>query len=232
MCIFERRFVYLMKIILKLILFIIANTSMMTNPIELIHDDMIKEDTKNNTVVSFLDQLGEKEIQVQNVQLVRYKLPADLYPGIDHSSFQPYMDYRAVKNKKCNSYKLLNGNTAYCDKNGFRRIKVTEDDFSLDMDDYVVALGNYYKEKGSVGDRFVVVTTTGMYTMRVGDEKADRHTEKNNMFTRHGGKAAVIEWIVDTKKIDKEIKRRGTVTVCDIEALQGKLIHIYKIIES
>ena len=217
---------------IKLTLILIMNFPMLAKPIELLNDEIVKEELKYDQMETLLAHIGDKKIQVANVELVKYKLPADLYPGIDHSSFQPYMDYRAVKNKKCNSYKLLNGNKAYCDENGFRRIKVTDDDFHLDMDDYAVALGNYYKEKGSVGDRFVVVTSTGMYTMRVGDEKADHHTEKNNMFTIHGGKAAVIEWIVDTKKIDKEIRRRGTVTVCDIEALQGKLIHIYKIIES
>ena len=217
-------------LILKSMMLLIATLPTLANPIQLIHDEVIKEQLKADQMEKLVSQLGKNKIILSNIELVKYKLPADIYPGIDHSSFQPYMDYRAVKNKKCKSYQLLNGSKAFSDSDGFRRIKVDENEFSLEEDDYVVAVGNYYKEKGSVGDRFLVVTATGMYTVAVGDEKADRHTEKNNMFTVHGGKAAVLEWIVDTKKIDKNIKRRGTVTVSSIEAFQGELIHIYKII--
>lgn len=177
---------------------------------------------------------GDNKIVFQRVMLVRYKLPSEVHKGIDHSSFQPYMCYSAVKNKKTKAWKILNDQNAYTDENGFRRAKIEDDHLSLGEDDYIIALGNYYKKKHSTGDRYLVITTTGMYTAVVGDEKSDNHTDALNMFTYHGnGKyAGVIEWIVDTVggKLSKSIRRAGSVTAGDIEELKGKILHIYKIL--
>lgn len=180
------------------------------------------------------ESVGDKTILMEGVALIRYNLPEDIHPHMDHSKFQPYMDYRAVTNKRSGAYKIINHKNAYCDKNGFRRIKLHPDEFSIDeKDDYLIALGNYYKEKGKVGDRFLVITSTGMYTARVGDEKANRHTDPLNMFTVHGKDrkyAGVIEWIIDSKRICSDVKKMGSISASNIPALQGNILHIYKII--
>lgn len=185
--------------------------------------------TKRSKIDNIIDLMGTGIMIIDDVRLQRFKLPKEIYPDLDHSSFQPYMDYRAVTNKKSGAYKLINHEDTYLDEYGFKRKKINQNQFSVYDDDYIVALGNYYKTKGVVGDRFLVITSTGMYTIVVGDEKSNTHTNETNMFTMHGKRAGVIEWIVDTKKICKNIKRHGTVTAGEIIPLQGELLHIYKI---
>ena len=100
------------------------------------------------------------------------------------------------------------------------------------QDDYIIALGTFYKKKGLTGNRYLIVTTTGKYTATTGDEKSDMHTDKKHMFSKHGGKAGLIEWIVDLRsgKFPSIIKRYGSVTKGPIMAMQGKILHIYEIL--
>lgn len=194
---------------------------------------IVSEVSSSDTDI-LIESIGENVILLEGTALIKYKLPEDFHPHMNHSRFQPYMDYRAVKNKKSGAYKILNHQNAYSDDEGFRRLRVDENDFSIsEEDDYLIALGNYYKKKGSVGDRFLIITTTGMYTAVVGDEKSNSHTDKRNMFTVHGKNrqyAGAIEWIVDSKKICKNIKRAGSITASNNPLFQGDILHIYKII--
>jgi hypothetical protein len=180
------------------------------------------------------NELGRDVIELDghNIKLVKYKLPRDFNPKIDDSSFQPFMRYEKVTNKSASAYKIIHSENAYTDNYGFRRYKVNSDKhLTVDgKDDYIVALGNYYKKKGEVGVRYFVVTSTGSYTMIVGDEKSNAHTDQRNQYTTHGrGKAGVIEWVVSSN-IHPDIKRHGTVTRGPIVPLQGKIKYIYKIV--
>jgi hypothetical protein len=176
--------------------------------------------------------LGKDVIKLDeyNIQLVKYKLPRDFNPKIDDSSFQPIMRYDMVTNKRAPAYKIVHSENAYTDENGFRRYRInSEKNLTIDgKDDYIVALGNFYKKKGEVGIRYLVVTTTGSYTMIVGDEKANQHTDQRNQYTTHSrGRAGVIEWVV-SKNIHPSIRRHGTVTKGPVVPLQGKIKYIYK----
>jgi hypothetical protein len=62
-----------------------------------------------------------------------------------------------------------------------------------------------------------------------GDEKADQDTDSMNMFTMHGGSAAIIEWIVDEDRLESEVKKSGSVTNSSLEILHGTITSIYKI---
>lgn len=176
-------------------------------------------------------QLGNSVINIKDYELYKQNLPNLYYPGLDYSSFQPFMDYKLIKNKSSQSYKISYANEAYTDENGFRRYKTDEDDFTIDgNDDYIVALGTFYKEKGTAGGRYLIVTSTGMYTVIAGDEKSDDDTDAMNMFTIHSdGKAGLIEWVVDADKLNREIKNKGTVTAGPVKEMQGKIEGIYKI---
>ncbi len=207
------------------------------NPLSLNRvNKIISHDPHQLALDTISQSLGAKEISLIDCRLIKYALPGELHKGLDHSSFQPYMCYTKVRNKSTSSWKLLNSKKAYSDDEGFRRVKVDNSKFSLKgKDDYVVAMGNYYKRKGSIGDRFLIITTVGMVTIVVGAEKSDNHTDSKNMFTSHGKNkqyAGVLEWILDMKsgKVDRSIKKSGSVTTGPVEELHGKLLYIYKII--
>jgi hypothetical protein len=174
--------------------------------------------------------IGNSTIIINNQSLTRYALPDAYYDNIDYSSFQPFMCYTLVTNKNSQAWKILNDKNAYTDENGFRRHRVNENQVSVDgEDDYVIALGTYYKEKGTAGSRFLIVTSTGKYTAITGDEKSDAHTDRMGMFSRHGGKAGLIEWIVEQDELPSSILRSGTVTTGPVKELRGKILYIYKI---
>lgn len=190
---------------------------------EAIEDIVIEEEIDIQKLLE--DQIGNSIINLDNTYtLNRYDLPDVYYPGIDFSSFQPYMSYDCITNKSSGAYKICNSDEAYSDEYGFRRYRTNDDEFTIDgQDDYIVALGTFYKPKGEVGSRYLITTTTGMYTVRTGDEKSDLHTDEMHMFSRHGNYAGLIEWIVDDNNLIKSIKRSGTVTQGPVIPLQGKL---------
>lgn len=175
--------------------------------------------------------LGDDIISIDGSTLTRYDLPNVYYPNIDHSSFQAWMPYKSVNDVTSESYKVVHSENTYVDEVGLLRYKTTADQFTIDgADDYVVALGTYYKEKGTCGSRYLVVTENGMYTAIAGDEKDDRHTDKYNMFAYHnGGVAGVIEWIVDPNKLDPDIKTIGSVTAGPVDVINGEILYIYMI---
>ena len=179
---------------------------------------------------SLESQLGNDIININGTKLINYDLPNEYYGDIDFSSFQPYMSYRKITDITAPAYAVVNDEDAYTDDLGLRRMETTDNQFTINgEDDYIVAMGTFYKDKGIVGNRYLIVTTTGMYTATTGDEKADEHTDKMNMFTRHGDSVAIIEWIVDTKNLDPTIKSRGTVTANGPEAVQGEILYVYGI---
>lgn len=222
---------------------IISSSAFSAVDVDDISNDIIEVATATEHAVEVIERqqtpkeilnsnLGNGTINLGNSVLTRYDLPDVYYPGIDYSSFQPYMDYRCVTNKKSPAYGVVHSELSYTDENGMRRYKVNDNQFSIDgEDDYVIALGTFYKEKGTAGSRYLIVTTTGMYTAITGDEKADKHTDSKNMFSLHknGSCAGIIEWIVDQKNLERSMRRAGTVTAGPIEELQGDIIHIYKI---
>lgn len=174
-------------------------------------------------------------VEENEPEFIKYDLPSVYYGDIDFSTFQPYMDYKMVTDTSSNSYQVLNNEKLYIDDNGLCRYSVDDDQFSIDgKDDYVIALGTYYKEKGKTGQRYLIHTTEGYYTAIAGDEKDDEHTDKYRMFVRHGENgqyAGMIEFLVDTDYLDPDIRTMGTVTACDDPVLQGEILGISQIVE-
>jgi hypothetical protein len=175
--------------------------------------------------------LGNDTIEVEGSVLERYDLPSLYYPSLDYSSFQPYMDYRTITSTGSASYSISHSVNAYTDEVGLRRYEISEGQINIDgKDDYIIALGTFYKERGTAGSRYLIVTSTGMYTAIAGDEKSDVNTDIMNMCSSHGnGKAGLIEWIVDANRLDKNITLHGTITAGPVEELTGEILYIYKI---
>lgn len=177
-------------------------------------------------------QIGNVTINIGDNTLIRHDLPSKYYPNLDFSSFQPYMCYTKITNTSAPAYHIVNSDLCYTDEFGIRRYKTNDSQFTVNgEDDYVIALGTFYKEKGLVGNRYLIVTSTGMYTAITGDEKSDAHTDSRHMFTMHDGntKAGIIEWIVDQPNLNQTIKMAGTVTVGGPEVLRGEILYIYEI---
>lgn len=180
-----------------------------------------------------MNSLGSSTITLDNNILVNYDLPSSKYVNMDFSSFQPFMDYKKVTNESTPAYAVCHSENAYTDENGLRRMRLSKDDFRIDgQDDYIVALGTFYKTKGTAGQRYLVVTSTGMFTITAGDEKSDNDTDQYNMVTTHAISSSMIEWIVDTKVLNKDVLRTGDVTEAPVKAIQGEIQYIYEITNS
>lgn len=195
----------------------------------------ITEENKEE-VVEVVDRtidefIGEKDFEFNGNMFHGYDMPNIYYPGIDYS-FEPYMDYKCITNKSSPAYAVSHSENAYTDEYGLRRYVTSDDKFKINgQDDYIIALGTYYKPKGECGSRYLIVTTTGMFTIITGDEKADRDTDDRNMFSVHkdGSCACIVEWIVDTSCLETTMRRAGTITAGPVEALKGEITHIYRI---
>lgn len=124
------------------------------------------------------------------------------------TSFKTYMDYRKITDKTSAQYMLQM--EAYTDDIGLRKYE----------DHYIVAMGTYYSN--NVGDTFkITLDNDKSFDVIIGDIKADCHTDDKNMYSpvydNNGNfiSANVIEFIVDTKKLNKSVKKLGTVSAYD-----------------
>jgi hypothetical protein len=191
--------------------------------------------------------IGNNIIQTKFGVLTKCGLPNDYGNNIDYSTFKPYESYTAITNTNSNAYKVSHSGFAYSDSNGFRRYfthgsseftvgtNVNNDGHLYGADDYIVALGTFYigNECNSNGQRFLVVGENGMFTVRIGDAKADRDTDIRHMYSIHGlygsSYAGLIEFIVDTQNLEPSVKTDGTVNSSSVKALSGKIKAIYRI---
>jgi hypothetical protein len=137
-----------------------------------------------------------------------------------NSDFKAYMSYEKITDKT--SPQWYYRNNAWTDSNGLRRVD----------DDYLVAMGTYYSD--SVGERFRITLDSGdVFTVRIGDIKNPLHTDIYNMYTPvkdNSGKfysANVLEFIVDTDKLDTKAAKLGTVSC--IAGLGGNIAKVEKL---
>lgn len=137
-------------------------------------------------------------------------------PNYD-TSFKTYMDYRCITDKTSAQYMLQM--EAYTDDIGLRKYE----------DHYIVAMGTYYSD--NVGDTFkITLDNDTSFNVIIGDIKADCHTDSKNMYSpvydENGNfvSANVIEFIVDTKKLDRSVKKLGTIETYD--DFKGNIVKI------
>ena len=128
-------------------------------------------------------------------------LTAFTVPDMD-TDFKSYMDYRAITNTHSAQYRLQQH--AETDENGLRTYNGR----------YMVAVGTYY---GEVGDNLTVTLDTGeSFDCVIGDIKADSTTDETHRYhPMAGGKGNVIEFIVDTKSLPRDVRWMGTVSALD-----------------
>ena len=127
--------------------------------------------------------------------------------------FKSYMDYRCITNRSSRQYKLQR--KAVTNKsNGLRMIKGL----------YCLALGSYYTRK--IGAKVDLVMGSGKVVKCItADMKSDRDTVNNHRQHRDG---SVAEFVVDTRKLSKKVRRMGDVSYTSPFKGRIKKIRIYK----
>lgn len=141
-------------------------------------------------------------------------------PNID-SSFKTYMDYRAITNKNSDQYKFISA-WGWIDSNGFMRAN-GERDLGINDDYYLIALGSYYGT--TIGTKYKITTDIGnVFYGVLADCKDDRHTNNTHQYSYNND---VVEFIVDTKKLNKQVKVMGSSNV--YMPLNGKIASIERI---
>lgn len=126
--------------------------------------------------------------------------------------FKTYMDYRKIKDKSSKQWALQQ--LAETDENGFRVFNGK----------YLVAVGTYYSK--DVGKEMRITLEDGKkINVMIGDIKQDIHTDKNNQYIPINGN--IIEFIVDTNKLDPKTKKLGDISNLGFE---GKIVRIEEVI--
>lgn len=172
-------------------------------------------------VVTIVNAPAPKE-QAENVsggaavnvaECVKDDEPETMAVPYGDTSFKSYMDYRAITNKE--SPQWLLEKKCKTDGKGLRRYG----------DDYVIAVGSFYSKH--IGERLRITLDTGeSFTAVVGDFKADCHTDGTNRYTMAGESKNVIEFIVDTKCLDRKAKLMGDISY--ITGMSGNIRSIEK----
>lgn len=130
------------------------------------------------------------------------------------TTFKSYMSYKAITNTRSAQYKLQQ--KCWTDDEGLRRLD----------DDYVIALGTYYADY--IGERFKITLDTGeSFTGVVGDFKANKHTDSKHQYYDCGnGKKNVVEFVVDTRELNRKARRMGDISY--IQGFKGNIKSIEK----
>lgn len=126
------------------------------------------------------------------------------------TGFKSYMDYRCITDVDSIQYEMQQ--TALTDENGFRRYGGM----------YMVAVGSYWGECGDVIE--IRLDSGESFTAVIGDVKSDSETDETNSYAEIGGRADVVEFIVDTDGLDDTVKLMGDCSYTD--GLEGEIIEI------
>lgn len=131
-----------------------------------------------------------------------------------NNSFKSYMGYKTITSKNSNQYKLQQ-NAYTDDKTGIRMVD----------NKYCIAVGSYYTT--DIGTHIdLIMENESVVECILADVKADIHTDITN---RQNPNGSIVEFIVDTKNMDKMSKKMGDMSYAD-ERLEGeiKYIRVYK----
>lgn len=176
----------------KIIILKLQNVALNEIIDEYISETTITKEEFNQT------ETGNQVTTPKNIWEVGESVPLPSLP----TNIKSYTDYRFY-NIDGTPHKRLQ-QAAWTDEHGCRRYN----------DDYIVALGSFYST--DIGDRFEVTLDTGrVFTIILGDGKADCDTDVTNMYApciNYDGEmcANVIEFIIDKYVVDSEMYSYGS----------------------
>ncbi len=148
--------------------------------------------------------VAESKVEPKPKLTVKY-VPLGV-PNIN-SSFKAYMDFRCVTNKNSPQYKFIK-QWGWLDYDGFMRCDA-EKDLGITDNYYLVALGSYYGT--SIGTKYRITLDTGRaFYVVLADCKSNIHTNSTNQF---GSNNNIIEFLVDTKRLNSDVKYHGSANV-------------------
>lgn len=117
------------------------------------------------------------------------------------SGFKSFMDYRTITSTSSKQY-ILQSSHAETGKHGIRMVNGR----------YCLAIGSHFTS--DIGQYFDLILANGTIIQCVlADQKADIHTDSNNIITRHNGCAT--EFVVDTNYLDPTVRQRGNVSYAE-----------------
>lgn len=140
---------------------------------------------------------------IQEPELVPIEINAPSYTEYDvpaNSGFKTWMSYKTITSKSSPQY-ILQHTRAYTGDYGIRQVDGR----------YCVALGSYFTTE--IGTIFDLVLENGtIIPCILADQKADIHTDVNNIMTL--GSGCVSEFVVDRPALNKMAKRMGDISYC------------------
>lgn len=142
-------------------------------------------------------------------------------PNID-SSFKTWMSYKAVTNTSSPQYKFIH-TWGWSDSEGFMRCN-GEADLGITSNYYLVAMGSYYGTK--IGTKYRITLDTGkVFYAALADRKANKDTNSTHQYCP--GNKDIVEFLVDTSKLNKNVKKMGSANV--YMPLNGSVVKIERI---
>lgn len=151
--------------------------------------------------------------QTEQLTALDYTVTYDL-PN-ERNDFFTYMDYRTITDKTTDQYAMQQ--KAWTNSQGIRCVE----------NDVCISLGSYFGTK--IGTRYEITLDTGYtFTAVLADCKADEHTDVTNCYKQvSDNKVNIIEFIVDTDRIDTNVKTSGNIG--NYYNYNGQIISIQKI---
>lgn len=141
-------------------------------------------------------------------------------PDID-SSFKTYMDYRTITNTGSPQYRFIH-EWGWSDWNGFMRAN-GESDLGITDNYYMIALGSFYGTE--IGTKYRITTDTGnVFYGVLCDQKDNCDTDATHRYSYNND---VIEFIVDTSRLNPDVRFMGSANV--YMPLNGKITNIERI---
>lgn len=188
----------IIMIFLVVVLFIIIQT--------------IGETDDNKTTININNQT------IENTPKLTIKYTPLGVPNINNS-FKTWMSYKAVTNKNSPQYKFIH-TYGWSDSEGFMRCS-GERDLGVEQDYYLIAIGSYYGT--DIGAKYRITLDTGrVFYGALADSKNNKHTNSTNQYIPKNGN--MVEFLVDTSKLNKEVKKMGSANV--YMPLNGQIVKI------
>lgn len=136
----------------------------------------------------------ENQLRYVRRSCLTTKKPKYVIKSVPGNSFKSYESYRKLHYKQGRLQRK-----AYTDKNGLRKVD----------NRYCIAMGSYYSTQ--IGCKIDLVMTNGQVIKCIlADMKSDRHTDK--LHRRHRVDGSVVEFVVDSRKLTRKVKRYGDVS--------------------
>lgn len=185
-------------------------------------EDKVSQNDSDNSVLSSLKEFfypQNEENEEKKAEIKESETIHEIFlPPKEDTNFKSFMSWKTITDKSTKQYKLQHDGHAWTDEYGLRRY----DDY------YMIALGSYYAPE--VGRIFrIVLEDNTEFTAIVGDQKADKDTDKYHRYRKVGKNVNVIEFIVSASKLPQNVRESGNIsdlTMKDGKSFKAKVMYM------